>query len=193
MPEELVLNLHAVLPVSGVNGPGKRMVVFFQGCLRNCPGCFNQESHRFEERILVKVPELLDENITPGIEGITVSGGEPFMQPDGLARLLRAASLEYGLSTIVYTGFAIEEIREDPDKAGCLAYIDVLVDGPYDRSVPETTLLARGSRNQRLHFLTSRYSMKDMTLPGKAEIVIDRDGTVRGTGFSMISFPAELR
>ena len=191
MPELPVLNLHAVLPVSGVNGPGKRMVVFFQGCLRGCPGCFNPGTHPFKDAISTGVDGLFAKWFVPGIYGLTVSGGEPFMQPVGLLSLLGAAHGR-GLSTVVYTGYTIEEIRDDPAMARCLTHTDVLVDGPYDAASPEKTLLARGSTNQRLHFLSGRYTIDDFLLPGKAEVIIGRDGTVKSTGFSRIPFPAAL-
>ena len=65
--------------------------------------------------------------------------------------------------------------------------VDVLIDGPYDASRPERTLLARGSTNQRFHFLTGRYSPDDFIMPGRAEVFIGADGTVRETGFSRVA------
>jgi anaerobic ribonucleoside-triphosphate reductase activating protein len=164
-------------------------VVFFQGCSRNCQGCFNPETHPFTDTILIRAPELLDG--FQGVEGITVSGGEPFMQPEGLCSLLEAARRR-GLSTVVYTGFTLDEISGDPARTSCLEHLDVLVDGPYDSKAREMTSLARGSTNQRFHFLTTRYELSDFCLPGRSEVLIGRDGTVRSTGFNRISFPTEL-
>lgn len=182
-----LLNLHAVIPSSRVNGPGARLVVFFQGCLRNCPGCFNPETHAFRERLVCTVEEVFSKRPGEGIEGITVSGGEPFMQSEGLMALLKAAR-ERALTTVVYTGFTYGEILEDARLNGCLGLIDVLVDGPFEREKKETTLLARGSTNQVFHFLSGVYSIEDMYLPGRAEVSIGRDGVVTGTGFSTLSF-----
>ncbi len=179
------LNIHAVLERSRVNGPGTRLVVFFQGCSRACEGCFNPETHSFEERERVTPEALLGKYLSKGLEGLTVSGGEPFMQPSGLRRLLGLA-VASDLTTLVYTGFTIEEILKDPAKAGCLEYIDVLVDGPFDLRLAEPTLLARGSSNQRIHLLTARYSMEDLYMPAKAEVIIGADGQVRKTGFSSL-------
>ncbi|MBI5886855.1 MAG: radical SAM protein [Deltaproteobacteria bacterium] len=177
------INIHAVIPSSRVNGPGRRMVVFFQGCGRNCPGCFNPETHS-DAGGLIKTPQqVFDESLTKGIEGLTVSGGEPFEQPDGLTALVRLARTRYGLTTVVYTGFTIEELQKDPQRGSALQYIDVLIDGPYKEGMKETTLLARGSTNQRLIFLSNRYQLADFYMPGKAELTISSEGVVTGTGF----------
>ncbi len=187
MPDNLKINVHAVLPCSSVNGPGRRLVVFFQGCARKCRGCFNPDTHAETPRFLYTTDELFAVNLKRDmIEGMTVSGGEPFLQPAGLLALLKKARLK-GLSTVVYTGFAYSEIIEDKAKSPCLDYVDALVDGPYVEDEKEEGLLARGSANQEFHFLTGRYGIEDFYMPGKVEILIGRDGSVRGTGFSRVA------
>lgn len=185
MKEGLTINIHAVIPRSRVNGPGTRLVVFFQGCARGCQGCFNPETHPFEDRERLTPEGLLDRHLSASVAGLTVSGGEPFLQPAGLARLLEEARAR-SLSTLVYTGFTIEEIRRQPEKAKCLAFIDVLIDGPFEIDRPEKTLLARGSANQRIHLLTSRHTLDELYMPGRVEVIIGADGNVRKTGFSSI-------
>lgn len=181
---EGVLNIHAVIPASSINGPGRRMVVFFQGCGRNCPGCFNPDTHPFEPRELLTVEDILRKLPEGPMEGITVSGGEPFMQSAGLLSLLKAARGR-GLTTVVYTGFNLDGLSGE--QTACLGHIDVLVDGGYEEDKAEPTLLARGSSNQVFHFLTSRYDMEDFRMPGRIELSIGRDGIVTGTGFGRIS------
>lgn len=181
------LNLHAVLPSSGVNGPGSRMVIFFQGCVRGCAGCFNTATHSLEIRDSFGVEEIFSRFCSNGIEGITVSGGEPFLQPTGLFRLLEKAREAYNLTTVVYTGFTYEEILEVPALSMSLQFIDVLVDGAYEDEKKEKTLLARGSTNQRFHFLTKRYDLSDFHMPGKVEVIIGSDGMIKETGFSRIN------
>lgn len=179
------LNIHAVIPRSRVNGPGTRLVVFFQGCARNCYGCFNPATHSFEQRELITPEALFGRHLSSGVEGITVSGGEPFAQPRGLLRLLELAASS-GLSTLVYTGFKLEEVMEDEARDACLAFVDVLIDSPFASDLIEPTLLARGSTNQRIHFLTSRYVIGDLYMQGRAEVIIGADGVVRKTGFSSL-------
>lgn len=184
-----LLNIHAVLKSSLVNGPGKRLVVFFQGCDRGCAGCFNPDTHSKEVRTLYAPEDLLEAylldraNPADPVEGITVSGGEPFLQSAGLGRLLFLAQTR-GLSTLVYTGYLIEELRADPCRAGALEHIDVLIDGPFVEGMKEPTLLARGSTNQRVHLLTGRYTAGDLLMPGRSEITISPGGIVTETGFS---------
>lgn len=183
------INIHAIIPCSRVNGPAERMVVFFQGCARSCPGCFNPQTHSFEPRELMSVEGIMAHLPAAPVEGITVSGGEPFMQAEGLAALL-AEAVRRGLGTVVYTGFRMEELGGEA-ACSCLSLIDVLVDGAYDEARPETTLLARGSANQRFHFLTGRYGVEDFIMPGKVEITIAANGAVTETGFSQISLSGD--
>jgi anaerobic ribonucleoside-triphosphate reductase activating protein len=180
--DDSMINLHAILPGSRVNGPGNRMVIFFQGCSRECAGCFNPDTHSFEIRRLCSPQDILSTR-RKNVEGITVSGGEPFLQPAGLLGLLKIAR-ELDLTTVVYTGFRIEEL--DGARSACIPFIDVLVDGGYEEAFKETTLLARGSTNQRIHCLTGRYREADLYMPGKVEVVIDSNGVVTETGFSRI-------
>ncbi len=192
MPYNTLLNLHAVIKSSGVNGPGRRLVVFFQGCLRACEGCFNPETHPVLPRLLMTTDELFKDCLASGVEGITVSGGEPFLQCKGLRELLASARLEHGLSTVVYTGFVYEDILSDPEMSGCLGHADALVDGPYDSQRPEGTLLARGSTNQRLIMLSGRYTAGDFYLPARAEVVISSDGAVAASGFARVDLRQAL-
>ncbi len=190
------INIHSVIPFSRVNGPGSRMVIFFQGCGHHCPDCFNPATHPFNE-VNRLTPEALFERYLgeddgEGIEGITVSGGDPFYQPEALRQLLRVARESYYLSTMVYTGFTCEEIKADLECSLALPFIDLLIDGRYDSAKRETTLLARGSTNQRFHFLTERYDYDDITLPAKAEIHIASGGEVVKTGFSQIDTTENL-
>lgn len=176
------VNVHATVASSAINGPGNRLVVFFQGCEMNCPGCFNTDLHAFEEKNLL-TPEDILKCRKKDCEGITVSGGEPFLQPLALLELTKAAKV-LGLTTVVYTGYNYDEIKAENEPREILEYIDVLIDGVFMANSLEPTLLARGSTNQRFLFLTDRYSLKDFLMPGKVEITIDADGTVTKTGFS---------
>ena len=182
------VNIHAIIPCSRVNGPGARMVVFFQGCERACPGCFNPDTHSFAPRELLGIEAIMERLPSAPVEGITVSGGEPFMQPEGLLALLGEARRR-GLGTVVYTGFRIEELTGVA--RSCVGLIDVIVDGAFEEERAERTLLARGSSNQRFHFLTGRYGIGDFMMPGKVEVTIAANGVVTETGFSQILLSGE--
>ena len=185
-----ILNLHGLIPSSRVNGPGLRGVVFFQGCGRSCPGCFNEATHDLSRNKSITVEEVLSA-VPHGTEGLTLSGGEPFLQPRGLVALLRAARHTQGLSTVVYTGFTLEEVMAHEARREALPLVDVLIAGPYDQLRPEKTALARGSTNQTFHFLSSRYTIDDFYLSARLEVTIGVDGTLTGTGFARLTAPVD--
>ena len=135
-----------------VDGPGLRFTVFTQGCPHACPGCHNPETHDpagGEEVSVEALVKRLEKN--PLIEGLTLSGGEPFLQAEECARLARAARA-LGLNVWTYTGFLYEglQVADRPDWRDLLAETDVLVDGPYMEAERAYGLPFRGSRNQRL-------------------------------------------
>lgn len=135
-----------------VDGPGLRFTVFTQGCPHACPGCHNPETHDpagGEEVSVETLAQRLEKN--PLIEGLTLSGGEPFLQAEDCARLARAARA-LGLTVWTYTGFLYEQIQasDHPGWQALLAETDVLVDGPYREAEHSYGLTFRGSRNQRL-------------------------------------------
>ncbi|HAG52015.1 MAG TPA: anaerobic ribonucleoside-triphosphate reductase activating protein [Deltaproteobacteria bacterium] len=183
MSNETHINIHSIIPLSKINGPGKRMVIFFQGCNKRCHGCFNPATHSFDTVTLHSPEDILKKSLLNDIEGITVSGGEPFLQHNGLFELLKMAKNKYNLTTVVYTGFTYEELKENAYYFQCLDFIDVLVDGRYDETKKEPTLLARGSTNQRFYFISNRYTEKDFYMPGKTEIIIGKNGVIKATGF----------
>ena len=146
-------------PKSGVLGPGKRCVVWFHGCSRNCPDCIAASMNKSAEFESL-TPEALAERIlaVDGIEGITLSGGEPFEQDIrsmcGFLDLIRRKS---NLSVMAYSGYLFAELEADPEKSRLLPFLDILVDGPYLRGLNDGSLW-KGSSNQTIHFLTERYS-----------------------------------
>lgn len=187
MNHDAIINVHSIIPVSRINGPGKRMVVFFQGCRNKCAGCFNPETHLFIKFSEHSAGTILGKFYRPGIEGLTVSGGDPFYQRRGLLQLLKCAKDDYGLSTVVYTGFTYERLAASAYCRVIFRYTDVLIDGKFDETRREPSMLARGSTNQRLHFLSSRYVEKDFVMPGKVELIVGSDGTITQTGFSKVA------
>ncbi len=187
MSYEAIINVHSVITLSGINGPGKRMVIFFQGCNHKCQGCFNPDTHPFIKKTEYPAESIIGMHYRSGIEGITVSGGEPFYQRRGLLQLLRSARDVFDLSTVVYTGFSYEKLSESSLCRNIFRYTDVLVDGRFEHSKKEPTTLARGSTNQRFHFLSCKYSASDFIMDGKIELIVGTDGTVTQTGFSKVA------
>lgn len=177
------VNLHAVAPNSRANGPGARFVVWFQGCTLGCSGCFNPDTHAAAPRLVLAVEELLGrlEGASDEVEGLTVTGGEPFQQPQALLALLKGVKERMDLSTLVFSGYALGEVRRRPLGADTLRYVDVLVDGRYE-AARHHGLGLRGSFNQRVHLLTSRYGLDDIEGVPAGEILIDQQGRVTVSG-----------
>lgn len=189
---ELRARVHGIEPRSRANGPGARFVVWLQGCTLGCPGCFNPGTHDPGGGRELPVSELAAQlaaaaAATPGIEGLSLSGGEPLQQPAAAAALLDAAR-GLGLSTLAFSGYSEEEIRALPGGPEVLARLDVLIDGRYVAGERLATGL-RGSANQRIRLITERYQLADVEATPVAEIRIGRDGEVVLTGVD----PLKLR
>lgn len=179
------LNIARTLARSAANGPGERFVIWVQGCPLACPGCWNPDTWSFARRDVRDVNDLLREILaTAGIEGVTFSGGEPFAQAHALAYLARAVQ-DAGLSVFVFTGYARDELTSKAHRA-LLDVTDILVDGRYLEAQRVEGLPWRGSSNQRVHFLTNRYSGADMVGAAEVEVHLEADGGVTITGFPRI-------
>lgn len=150
-----MMRIAGVMHESIVDGPGVRFVVFAQGCRHRCPGCHNPEtwdpaggeewSVRDLFRIIRKSPAY--------VGGLTLSGGEPFLQAGQMADLASLAH-KRGLSVAAYTGYVYDDLLEmaerEPDIARLLGETDILVDGPFVEKMKDISLRFRGSANQRV-------------------------------------------
>lgn len=135
-------------------GPGRRLGIWFQGCSIRCQGCISMDTW-VEGRGNTTVEEVVN-SISPWIsraDGITISGGEPFDQPDALMELTSRIRSKTEADILVFTGYPWARIR---DMAGTSpGAIDALVTGPFDFEEKQTLAL-RGSDNQELHFITEK-------------------------------------
>jgi anaerobic ribonucleoside-triphosphate reductase activating protein len=181
------LNLMGYVDESEVNGPGTRAVVWVQGCLRACPGCFNPESWPFEVNQLVSIDQLVDQILSnPRNQGVTFSGGEPFWQAPALAELGKKLKAG-GLNLMSFTGFTLAELQSPTAPVGAgalLEQLDILIDGPYIESLaihsPESPV---SSRNQRIHIFNQAFDDQITWASDQIEIHILKDGTRIITGF----------
>lgn len=175
------LRVHAIEPRSRANGPGARFVVWMQGCSLGCPGCFNPTTHDATGGREVDVAEVAAQlAASAGIEGLSLSGGEPMQQAEAAVALLDAARAR-GLSTLAFSGHTLDEIRALPHGPAVLDRLDVLIDGRYVAGDRLASGL-RGSANQRIHLLTPRYQLADVEATPVAEIRIGPTGDVVLTG-----------
>lgn len=135
-------------------GPGQRYVLWTQGCLKRCIGCISPESRQMAPHMVVEVEQLATDIVNQShLSGITISGGEPFLQSASLAKLLALVRQQRPeITVIIFTGYLMEELVWDKAKA-LLQHTDVLIDGPYCQE-QKTNRGLRGSLNQRIIFLT---------------------------------------
>ncbi len=172
--------IHAFEPRSRANGPGARFVVWFQGCTLGCPGCFNPATHAADPIRTMPIAELAAAMAASGAAGLSLSGGEPLQQPEAAVALLDLARA-LGMSTLAFSGYAIDEIRARPGGGDVLARLDVLIDGRYVAGERLATGL-RGSANQRIHLLTDRHTLAEVEATPVAEIRIGPGGEMVLTG-----------
>jgi anaerobic ribonucleoside-triphosphate reductase activating protein len=151
------IKIAAHLTESETNGPGLRSVLWVQGCPKRCPGCWNPSFLKDDggrSMDMVEVERLL--TTSPLIEGVTFLGGEPFNQAEALFELALRLKPK-NLSLMAYSGFTLPELKTQGEaQKDLLSQCDLLVDGEFlkDQGGP---YLWRGSRNQKVHFLTDRY------------------------------------
>jgi anaerobic ribonucleoside-triphosphate reductase activating protein len=174
-----------------VEGPGKRFAVWLQGCSILCPGYCNPQILDFVPRRIIDSHNLLRDieisHASHGIEGVTFLGGEPMLQARGLSEVARGCR-ERALSVMVFTGFRLEHLQNNPmvGVSELLEATDLLVDGPYVESRPDTTRNWIGSLNQRFHYLTNRYSKSietDKRYSRGMEIRVATDGAMSVNGW----------
>ncbi|MEA5479600.1 4Fe-4S single cluster domain-containing protein [Pseudanabaena galeata UHCC 0370] len=181
------LNIMGYLNRSEVNGPGCRAVVWVQGCWRECPDCFNPASWSLAVNQLVSVEELSERILSePANQGVTFSGGEPFLQAPALAALAKQVKAA-GLNVMSFTGYTLAELRSPSAPEGAedlLDQLDILIDGPYVAALaihsPDSPV---SSRNQRLHVFNPAFADKIDWASDQTEIHILKDGTRVFTGF----------
>lgn len=138
-------------------GPGKRLGIWFCGCEHHCKGCSNPElweqpeSSKITTQSLMKVINRLAGEYS--IDGFTLSGGDPFYQPDALRELLPELS-KISSDVFIYTGYLYDELLRK--YSGLLQQIAVLIDGPYIEALNSGEAL-RGSSNQNIIFLRREF------------------------------------
>lgn len=160
---EHYLNIASIRKCTEAEGPGKRFAIWCQGCLNRCPGCCNPEMQPLEKRHVVSADDLLaliaESQDKWGIEGISLIGGEPFLQAEGLAYVAEKCRLR-GLTVLVFSGYRIDGLRSMNDKnvESLLSYSDILVDGPFDAQAIDDERGWVGSKNQSVLFLSDAYT-----------------------------------
>ncbi len=158
-------------------GPKIRYIIWLQGCDKRCEGCISKDWQPHNKGLKLSLEELSDDIMSENnvIEGITFSGGEPFLQAENLYLLIKDLKKKSSLGIIIYSGYKLEELKNMGDKniSGILDEIDLLIDGEYTKEFNNDKGIV-GSSNQQLHFFTERYKKyKDDMLNCKREVEIN--------------------
>lgn len=196
VPAGSLLLAKAHYPVTAL-GPGTRAGLWTQGCTIGCPGCLSQDTWNPDPRTAVPVRAVLGwlDSLPGPVDGVTISGGEPFQQPDALAALLRgidewrrrgAAEVD----VLVYSGYAYSRLTRSARTREILSCCDAVVTGPYVERRGEGGPLM-GSANQRLVPLTDlghrRYA--DVPATGASRIQVAVDAGPQGRRVYYIGIP----
>lgn len=144
------------------DGPGLRYSIYISGCNHKCEGCHNPQSWNENEGVLL-TPSFLDDIVSEikkniFLDGVTISGGDPFFNPKELLLFLKKIKKETKQNIWCYTGYTLEYLLKHDEYSEPLKYIDTLVDGPFVKSLYNPNLFFRGSSNQRI--INNPYKMK---------------------------------
>jgi anaerobic ribonucleoside-triphosphate reductase activating protein len=154
--DEITVRIAGYYHNSLTEGPGRRSSVLFQSCPLKCKGCYVPELHDQNSGKVISVKKLAELLLDPKFErdGVTILGGEPFAQPEGLNALVKTLRSKNCHHIVCYSGYTLEILRE---KAGTqtaigeiLSDIDILIDGAYVESLSSGAGLWTGSDNQRV-------------------------------------------
>jgi len=154
---EDILFIAEIRKNSYVHGPGKRYVIWVQGCSIRCEGCANKYLWEREEGVPMSISDLLDDiKSTIDIEGITITGGEPLDQAEQILRIVEEIK-KINLTVVLFTGYTISLIESDPIKKRILDHLDIAITGPFIEAKKSNKLAWRGSYNQEVIFFNENY------------------------------------
>lgn len=168
------IRLANIISDSIVDGPGFRMTLFTQGCLFRCEGCHNESTWDINGGTLYEIKDIQKKwRKNPLIEGITLSGGEPFLQTKECLEIAKLATND-GLDIIIYTGFLYEDLVKKNDSTinELLSLTKYLIDGPFILEKRSLMLLFRGSSNQRIIDVKKTKEQKKIVLMDESGYII---------------------
>lgn len=147
------LSMYMAPVVTKALGPYKRYAIWVQGCEKNCQGCIATDARSLNEGMVVTVSELVETIVKEReIEGITISGGEPFLQQEALCELIDSIRVRRDCGVIIYTGMSYKEISDTT----LAQKSDLVIDGEYIAELNDDKSL-RGSSNQNIIDVSGRY------------------------------------
>jgi anaerobic ribonucleoside-triphosphate reductase activating protein len=161
-----------------VDGEGIRGSIYVSGCLFNCEGCYNKKVQNFKNGMPYSdaiQEQILADMEKPFVDGITLLGGEPFLNTQVLTPLVEEVK-RLGKSVWAWTGYTWEELMDSAttrDKLHLLQQVDVLVDGRFDKTKYNNKLVFRGSWNQRIIDVPASLTKKDLVLWRNGEYLLN--------------------
>lgn len=143
-------------PFNFVDGEGVRCSLYVSGCKFSCPGCYNKVAQNFHfgtPYTQELEDQIIDDLSQSYVQGLTLLGGEPFLNTQVCLKLCRRVREEFGHVKDIWswTGYTWDELKqESEDKQELLSLLDILVDGRFLQAQMDLTLQFRGSGNQRI-------------------------------------------
>lgn len=198
----MLLRIHSRIDSSMVNGPGRRAVIWVQGCSLACAGCWNSDTHPTKEGSEFEITEILGwiRRLwhANSISGLTISGGEPMEQASALELLVTALRKDIrDLSIGLFSGYSEKELRSGRFRSDALSpggrvkawtnirtCLDFAVLGRFNKRLPTNRPLV-SSRNQQLVLISNRHAIDDFE-DQCVEITINADGLTQITGFPVL-------
>ena len=178
------IRINSYIPITTVEGPGKRFCIWVQGCSLHCKGCANSAMWDKNGGTIYKVENLIDliKSYKEKIEGITFLGGEPLEQIEAVTEISKAVQI-FGLSVLVFTGYEYSDLKNRQDFQELIRYVDILIDGRYEEDKQDFSRPWVGSSNQNYYFFTDRYDESIInTYKNKIEVRIDKNNKISLNG-----------
>jgi len=185
---ENIMLIHSRLKKSRSNGPGNRAIIWMQGCPFNCPGCFNPGLKDYNGGNDVPVEELVEWVVSiKGIDGISISGGEPTEQLKPLNRFIAAIKEKTNLSILLFSGRTEKDILKLAGGRELIAVLDILIEGLYIRELSNSPGIWPSSENQKIRVMSKRYTEDDFLNLPETEIIITEQGEVIESGLGVMN------
>lgn len=175
-----MLNIASIRECTTSEGPGKRVALWVQGCLKRCKNCCNPHMQALVKKHIYTcddIIKIIQNSIDKyGIEGVTFLGGEPILQSKGLLKISKWCK-ENNVSIILFSGYKLDEIYKMnlEGSVELLENIDVLIDGEYIDELYDESRGIVGSSNQNIYFFTNRYNMDDFKANISVEFIVSND------------------
>ena len=134
-------------------GVGERIGIWFQGCSIRCKGCMSKYTWDFNEKYKMNIEELINKILKYPVKRLTISGGEPFDQPEALKYILKTLKLKGFEDILVYSGYEFEEIQDK--YRDVIKYVDVLIAGRFKEGL-ESPYIWKGSDNQKMYIFNKK-------------------------------------